>query len=168
MCESVLQWNIISSLATQWVDEEILCVVVVREQCVMEILNKVMDLPVTTSSRIRYSEVSMHYQPKRCRSTYSSWSGWNVGDVDIKWFAFLIFPSGHNMRRIPLVEPISIPKLVWYMAVVMRKRTIQTAAYTFESTVAIIAYFYEQLLLHGISTPIPGALSRNAFVRTVR
>jgi hypothetical protein len=154
-CEAVLQWNIISSLASDWVNEDILCVVVVREHCVRDILNKFRYLPVSTTSRIRYSEVTMHYESKRCRSTYSSRSGWNVGDPDSRWFAFLIFPRGPNMPRIPFVEPISIPYLVWYMAVVMRKRTLQTAAYTFESTVAIIAYFYEQLRLHGISTPIP-------------
>ena len=93
-------------------------------------------------------DIEMHYEPMRNTSKYASSSGMHVGTESTVWKAVVIQPS--RAVRIKVDLPVSIPQLVWEAAVVRRKRTLQTAAYTMESAVSIIDYINRQRVRYGL------------------
>ena len=86
-------------------------------------------------------DVDMHYKPKRNRSSYVTEHGIDVATDDAEWQAFVVKPD--NLYRLS-GNTLHIPTLVLNL-VMRRQRTIQLAAYTLESTLAITQFFDNNL-----------------------
>ena len=89
----------------------------------------------------------MHYEPIRNAEKFKVPGGWKVGGDRTTWKAVIVRPDENY--TIP-AEPTNIPQLVWLTAAVHGKRTLQTAAHTFESTIKMAEFWNRQLELHGM------------------
>ena len=119
-----------------------------RDWCAEELRKSLTAHGDNTCQRLSIVDIDMHYEPMRNTSKYASSSGMHLGTESTVWKAVVIQPS--SAVRIKVDLPVSIPQLVWEAAVVRRKRTLQTAAYTMESTRAIIDYINGQRARYGM------------------
>ena len=95
-------------------------------------------------------DVDMHYKPKRNNSSFVTEHGIDVATNDAEWQAFVVKPD----NLYPLSgNTLHIPTLVLNL-VMRRQRTIQLAAYTLESALAI-TQFFDNKLKKSLKNPLP-------------
>ena len=130
------------TLETQWHRSGVLSICIVRAEFARAIVASLTPLHQSLPKRLLVVDVDMHYQPYRNASRFVSDAGVPVGNESTIWKAFIIkpdvdFPFDDN--------PLHVPSLVLKFA---RRglRTLQTASYTLESTVAIKEFFDRELM----------------------
>ena len=143
-----LQHRIVTSWISQWKDSGVLCIAIMRDWCAARLVTRMTERHNSLCRRLSIVDIHMHYEPIRNATRWASADGTLVGRPSTIWKAVIVQPSERMPIQVP--EPMNIAELVWYMAAVHGKRTLQTAAYTMESTLAIIDHFNEQLVLHGM------------------
>ena len=147
--EMILLRQIVDAFLEQWEGSTVVCVLICRDYCAVNMMRYVASLPASGSARLRVTNAStrMHYEPIRNNPNYASERGMAVGDGDTIWNAIIVQPS--TGVPIDVATPVYVPDLVWRTAALRQLRTLQLAAYTMESTKAIGTHWNEQLRLHG-------------------
>ena len=122
------------------------CILVMRSHEVPALRMRVGENPRVEYHCSSRNEFNLHYAPLRDSPMSRTYAGIPVG-LNVDWTAVVIYPHGCHYVRFN--APISIPDLVWRM-MLCRRRSVQLACYTFESTLEIQRHVREQCRLHNI------------------
>jgi hypothetical protein len=145
-----LQHRIIVSWLAQLKGGSALGVLVIRDWCASQLKMKLTKNFAEMPKRVSILDIDMHYEPIRNTDKFATADGWHVGGVATIWKAVVVRGGKPNFVEMP--GRISIPTLVWHTAI-YGKRTLQTACYTCESSVAISEFVQMQLTLYGLAQP---------------
>ena len=138
----VLQTQIIKTLEKDWYRTGVLSICIVRAEFAACVMARLTPLQQSLPKRMLIVDVNMHYEPLRNTRRFVNDVGVTVGKDSTVWKAFVIKPD----KNFPFDDtPLHVPRLILELAN-RRLRTLQTAAYTLESTVAI-KDFYDSVLM---------------------